>query len=51
MLICEENPKLIADQDIDISYLENSSTAFDFQEVIQTSKLDNSLKNFQIDQL
>lgn len=51
LLACEEDQETVIEEDTEIPYLEKSSTIYDFPEIIESSKLNKTLKETQIDQL
>lgn len=51
LLLTDNPPLLTSENDLDIPYLENEPTVFDFQEVIRTNELEKRLESFQITQL
>ena len=47
LAICEDNLEKGFQQDLEIPYLENNSTVYDFQDIIRDSNLDKVLKSAQ----
>ncbi|GFX77813.1 retrovirus-related Pol polyprotein from transposon 17.6 [Trichonephila clavipes] len=51
VIINDENKNSLADQELEIPYLENNSLIYDFEDVIQASELNKHLHDKQMDRL
>ncbi|GFT72833.1 retrovirus-related Pol polyprotein from transposon 297 [Trichonephila clavipes] len=51
VIINDETKNSLADQELEIPYLENNSLIYDFEDVIQTSELNKHLHDKQMDRL
>ncbi|GFU45882.1 retrovirus-related Pol polyprotein from transposon 17.6 [Trichonephila clavipes] len=51
VIINEETQNSLADQELEIPYLENNSLVYDFEDVIQASELSNHIHDKQMDRL
>ncbi|GFS53716.1 retrovirus-related Pol polyprotein from transposon 297 [Trichonephila clavipes] len=51
VIINDETKNSLADQELEIPYLENNSLVYDFEDVIQASELNKHLHDKQMDQL
>ncbi|GFW59147.1 retrovirus-related Pol polyprotein from transposon 17.6 [Trichonephila clavipes] len=51
VIINDETQNSLADQELEISYLENNSIVYDFEDVIQASELNKYLHGKQMDRL